>query len=99
MDKTRLKSAIPLIFGLIGIAAYIGYFFIKDSSNNFALNLCTVLPPIAFFCGTVSAFLTRKNRKNNTLWWSGLAVCSIGAILYVLLIVILICAAIALRDV
>lgn len=99
MNRTSFKTSIPLILGIIGLAAYMGYFVVKDSSNNFALGICTVLPPICFFCGIVAAVLTRKHKeKNKALWWSGFSICLVGTILYALLILLLICAVLAIRE-
>ena len=71
--------------------AYIGYFIVKDSSNNLALDICILLPPISFFSGIVASILTRKHKeRNSALWWSGFAICLVGTILYALLILLLI---------
>lgn len=99
MNKISFKVSIPLILGIIGIMAFIDYFIVKDSSNNLALNICILLPPISFFSGIVTAILTRKYKENNnSLWWSGFSICLVGTILYALLILLLICAVLAIRE-
>jgi hypothetical protein len=99
MNKTSYKVSISLVLGMIGILAYIGYFIVKDSSNNLAIDICILLPPISFFSGTAAAVLTRKHKEENkTLWWSGFVICFVGTILYALLILLLICAALAIRE-
>jgi hypothetical protein len=99
MNRSSFKASIPFVLGIIGIIAYIGYFIVKDSNNNLAFGICILLPPISFFSGIIAAILTRKYKeKNNTLWWSGFAICLVGTILYALLILLLICAALAIRE-
>ena len=99
MTKISFKVSIPLILGIIGIMAFIDYFIVKDSCNNLALTICILLPPISFFSGIVTAILTRKYKENNnSLLWSGCSICLVGTILYALLILLLICAVLAIRE-
>lgn len=99
MNRKVLKVMIPLLLGMIGIMAYIGYFIFKDSTNNIAFAMCILLPPLSFLSGIVMSILTRKDRKiNNTIWLSGFVICLVGTLLYALLILLLICAALAIRE-
>lgn len=99
INRTSFKVSIPLLLGIIGIMAYIGYFIVKDSSNNIAFDICTLLPPLSFLGGIVAAILTKKHKgKNNTLWWCGFVLCFVGTILYAVLILLLICAVLAMRE-
>lgn len=99
MNGKFLKVSVPLILGIIGIMAYIGYFIVKDNGNNIAFAICILLPPISFLGGIIAAILTRKDRKiNNTLWRSGFVICLVGTILYALLILLLIIAILAARE-
>ena len=98
-NRTIVKAAAPLALGFIGIMAYVGYFIVKDSNSNVALDICILLPPVAFFSGIVAAILTRKYKETyKTLWWSGFVICLAGTILYALLIFLLICAVLAIRE-
>lgn len=100
MNRTSFKVFIPLVSGIIGMAAYIAFFKFRNSSNYAAVDICTLLPPIAFIGGIVASVLTRKHKENNnTLWWSGFVICLIGLVLYIAFILLLICAAFALRSI
>ena len=99
MNRTSFKVSVPFVLGIIGIMVYVGYFIVKDSGNNAAFAICILLPPLSFFSGIVVAFLTRKHKEaNNTLWWSGFVICLVGTILYALLILLLICTVLAIRE-
>lgn len=99
MNKFFWRASIPFVFGIVGMTAYVGYFIVKDSGNNIAFDIRTLLPPLSFLSGIVAAILTRTHKEtNHTLWWSGLVICLVGTVSYLLLILLLICTVLAVRE-
>ena len=99
MNRISFKMFLPLGLGIVGIMAYIGYFIVKDSGGGSALDVCTLLPPVCFFSGMIAAIMVRRHRAANpALWRSGFLLCLTGTVLYAILILLLICAALAMRE-
>jgi len=95
--KGNVKTtALPLVFGLVGAAAFLSYFFVKDSGSNLAFGLSLLLPPAACTGGLIAAFATRQHKT--VLWRSGLALCVVMLGLYALLIALLIVAVAAIAE-
>lgn len=62
MHRKSLKSSVPLVLGIIGMMAYIGYFIVKDS-GGIALDICVLLPPIFFLEELLRQFLQESIEK------------------------------------
>lgn len=102
--KDKKIAVIPLIFGAISLLSAIGYFGMANNYRNISLpyrmiDLFVFLWFADSLIGVIVSIITRKYRKvNSTLWWSGIIICIISIVLFIMLIVSLVAFAIAFRN-
>ena len=81
---------LPLILGISSFCTFALYFY---SANHAPYTYTDVIiaGPILSFVGVIISFITRESRKTcPTLWICGLAACSFGFIICVMVILILV---------
>lgn len=89
ISKNKIFIATPLILGALSLFAFAIYFY---SANHAPYTYTDVIiaGPILFI-GVIISFITRESRKAYpTLWICGLAACTFGFIICVMVILILV---------
>lgn len=90
ISENKIFIAAPLILGALSLFAFAIYFY---SANHAPYTYTDVIiaGPILSFIGVIISFITRESRKAYpTLWICGLAACTFGFIICVMVILILV---------
>lgn len=86
ISENKIFIATPLILGALSLFAFALYFY---SANHAPYTYTDVM--ILSFVGVIISFITRESRKTYpTLWICGLAACTFGFIICVMVILILV---------
>lgn len=82
----KKMNSIPLICGLLSIAAFLIYFY---SANHAPYSYTDIIlfGPVFSFVGLIFSIITRKTRT--LIWWLGLLLCLLGFMICMALLVIL----------
>ena len=84
ISENKIFIATPLILGALSLFAFAIYFYSTYTD-------VIIAGPILSFVGVIISFITRESRKTYpTLWICGLAACTFGFIICVMVILILI---------
>lgn len=68
----KKMNSIPLICGLLSIAAFLIYFYSANHAPYSYIDII-VLGPVFSFVGLIFSIITRKERT--LIWWLGLLLC------------------------
>ena len=81
----KKMNSIPLICGLLFIAAFFIYFY---SANHapYSYTDIILLGPVFSFVGLIFSIITRKERT--LIWWLGLLLCTLGFLACIMILVI-----------
>ena len=83
---------VPLIAGIISLFAMASLIPLSYS------NLCMIVWPVTALLGLIGSLITRPRGKPDWLWWIGLWASGVSLLLFVLLILLLIVCAYAIRN-
>lgn len=80
----KKMNSIPLICGLLSIAAFLIYFY---SANHapYSYTDIILLGPVFPFVGLIFSIITRKERT--LIWWLGLLLCILGFLACIMILV------------